>query len=116
MSPPSIKREWGGEYSPPGGATLPPTAANGINECCLVPVRDRSYYLAKIIFKGEPMCEFRHVHGEGKKWYLGTENYSEDLLNDVRGCGICRAACSKEVISLLDRASVPPARTSGRPE
>ncbi len=56
------------------------------------------------------MCEFCHKHGEGKKWYLQAANYSEDLLSDVRrcyGCGICRAACSKESISLLDRASVP---------
>ena len=30
------------------------------------------------------MCEFCHKHGEGKKWYLRAENYSEDLLNDVR--------------------------------
>lgn len=30
------------------------------------------------------MCEFCHKHGEGKKWYLRTENYSEDLLSDVR--------------------------------
>jgi hypothetical protein len=30
------------------------------------------------------MREFCHQHGEGKKWYLRTENYSEDLLNDVR--------------------------------
>lgn len=30
------------------------------------------------------MCEFCHKHGEGKKWYLRAENYSEDLLHDVR--------------------------------
>ena len=30
------------------------------------------------------MCEFCHKHGEGKKWYLQAENYSEDLLSDVR--------------------------------
>ena len=30
------------------------------------------------------MCEFCHKHGEGKKWYLKAENYSEDLLSDVR--------------------------------
>jgi Pyruvate/2-oxoacid:ferredoxin oxidoreductase delta subunit len=30
------------------------------------------------------MCEFCHKHGEGKKWYLRAENYSEDLLSDVR--------------------------------
>ncbi len=28
------------------------------------------------------MCEFCHKHGEGKKWYLRAENYSESLLND----------------------------------
>ncbi|HZD54691.1 MAG TPA: 4Fe-4S dicluster domain-containing protein [Candidatus Aquicultoraceae bacterium] len=30
------------------------------------------------------MCEFCHRHGEGEKWYLRAENYSEDLLSDVR--------------------------------
>ncbi|HEY7585103.1 MAG TPA: 4Fe-4S binding protein [Candidatus Deferrimicrobiaceae bacterium] len=30
------------------------------------------------------MCEFCHKHGEGKKWYLRAENYSEDLLSDIR--------------------------------
>jgi len=30
------------------------------------------------------MREFCHKHGEGKKWYLRAENYSEDLLSDVR--------------------------------
>ncbi len=30
------------------------------------------------------MCEFCHKHGEGKKWYLRAENYSDDLLSDVR--------------------------------
>ncbi len=30
------------------------------------------------------MCEFCHKHGEGKKWYLQAENYSEDLLSDLR--------------------------------
>jgi len=30
------------------------------------------------------MCEFCHKHGEGKKWYLRAENYSEDLLSDAR--------------------------------
>jgi ferredoxin len=30
------------------------------------------------------MCEFCHRHGEGKKWYLRAENYSEDLLSDIR--------------------------------
>jgi Pyruvate/2-oxoacid:ferredoxin oxidoreductase delta subunit len=29
------------------------------------------------------MCEFCHQHGEGKKWYLRAENYSQDLLNDL---------------------------------
>ena len=29
------------------------------------------------------MCEFCHQHGDGKKWYLKAENYSEDLLNDL---------------------------------
>ncbi|MFP3898511.1 MAG: 4Fe-4S binding protein [Dehalococcoidia bacterium] len=28
------------------------------------------------------MCEFCHKHGEGKKWYLRAENYSEDMLSD----------------------------------
>jgi len=30
------------------------------------------------------MCEFCHRHGEGRKWYLRAENYSDDLLSDVR--------------------------------
>ncbi len=30
------------------------------------------------------MCEFCHKHGEGKKWYLRAENYSDDLLSDIR--------------------------------
>ncbi len=30
------------------------------------------------------MCEFCHKHGEGKRWYLKAENYSEDLLSDLR--------------------------------
>jgi NAD-dependent dihydropyrimidine dehydrogenase PreA subunit len=30
------------------------------------------------------MCEFCHKHGEGEKWYLQAQNYSEDLLSDVR--------------------------------
>jgi len=30
------------------------------------------------------MCEFCHKHGEGKKWYLQSKNYSEDLLSDLR--------------------------------
>lgn len=30
------------------------------------------------------MCEFCHKHGEGQKWYLRAENYSEELLGDRR--------------------------------
>ncbi len=30
------------------------------------------------------MCEFCHQHGEGKKWYLKAENYSQDLLADLK--------------------------------
>ncbi len=30
------------------------------------------------------MCEFCLKHSEGKKWYLQAENYSEDLLSDLR--------------------------------
>jgi hypothetical protein len=30
------------------------------------------------------MCEFCHKHGEGEKWYLQVQNYSEDLLSDLR--------------------------------
>ena len=30
------------------------------------------------------MCEFCHKHGEGKKWYLKAENYSDDSLNDLK--------------------------------
>ena len=28
------------------------------------------------------MCEFCTQHGEGKKWYLAVENYSQDLLEE----------------------------------
>lgn len=30
------------------------------------------------------MCEFCHKHGEGEKWYLRSQNYSQDLLSDLR--------------------------------
>lgn len=30
------------------------------------------------------MCEFCEKHGEGKKWYLNTKNYSHDLLSDLK--------------------------------
>jgi Pyruvate/2-oxoacid:ferredoxin oxidoreductase delta subunit len=30
------------------------------------------------------MCEFCLKHGEGKKWYLQAQNYSDDLLSDAR--------------------------------
>jgi Pyruvate/2-oxoacid:ferredoxin oxidoreductase delta subunit len=30
------------------------------------------------------MCEFCVKHGEGKKWYLRAENYSDDLMSDIR--------------------------------
>jgi len=29
------------------------------------------------------MCQFCHQHGDGKKWYLKAEHYSEDLLSDM---------------------------------
>ena len=41
------------------------------------------------------MCEFCHKHGEGKKWYLQAENYSEDLLSDVRRQSFLREFFSK---------------------
>ncbi|MEJ2366718.1 MAG: hypothetical protein P8017_19050 [Deltaproteobacteria bacterium] len=30
------------------------------------------------------MCQFCHQHGEGKKWYLKAEHYSQDLLADLQ--------------------------------
>lgn len=30
------------------------------------------------------MCEFCTKYGEGEKWYLRAQNYSEDLLSDLR--------------------------------
>lgn len=30
------------------------------------------------------MCEFCVQHGEGKKWYLNVNNYSVELLNDLK--------------------------------
>jgi ferredoxin len=29
------------------------------------------------------MCQFCHQHGEGKKWYLKAEHYSEELINNL---------------------------------
>ncbi len=29
------------------------------------------------------MCQFCHEHGDGQKWYLKAENYSQELLNDL---------------------------------
>jgi ferredoxin len=29
------------------------------------------------------MCEFCHSHGDGKKWYLKAENYSQELLDNL---------------------------------
>ncbi len=29
------------------------------------------------------MCEFCHQHGDGKKWYLKAEHYSEELLDNL---------------------------------
>lgn len=29
------------------------------------------------------MCQFCHEHGDGKKWYLKAEHYSEELLNNL---------------------------------
>ena len=28
------------------------------------------------------MCEFCHLHGEGRTWYLQMKNYSEALLHE----------------------------------
>jgi Pyruvate/2-oxoacid:ferredoxin oxidoreductase delta subunit len=33
------------------------------------------------------MCQFCHQHGDGKKWYLKAEHYSEDLLSDMERRG-----------------------------
>ncbi|MDP8217221.1 MAG: hypothetical protein P9M03_00650 [Candidatus Theseobacter exili] len=30
------------------------------------------------------MCEFCTKHGEGKKWYLNANNYSTELLNELK--------------------------------
>jgi Pyruvate/2-oxoacid:ferredoxin oxidoreductase delta subunit len=29
------------------------------------------------------MCQFCHQHGDGKKWYLKAENYSDELMADM---------------------------------
>jgi len=58
------------------------------------------------------MCEFCHKHGEGKKWYLRAENYSEDLLSDVRRRKYIERFLSRperlrgdlESLEMLDRA------------
>lgn len=44
------------------------------------------------------MCEFCVKHGEGKKWYLRAENYSSDLLSDVK-----RYEFTKDFFYWLDR-------------
>ncbi|HEX2694344.1 MAG TPA: 4Fe-4S dicluster domain-containing protein [Acidobacteriota bacterium] len=36
------------------------------------------------------MCEFCHKHGEGKTWYLKAENYSDELISDLRRRGFSR--------------------------
>lgn len=58
------------------------------------------------------MCQFCHQHGDGENWHLEAKNCSEDLLADPRhcyGCGVCRAACRRQAIRLVDRRSVPAA-------
>src|SRR4030042_651364 len=30
------------------------------------------------------MCKYCHENGEGKKWYLQSKNYSQDLLSDLK--------------------------------
>jgi ferredoxin len=34
------------------------------------------------------MCEYCHKHGEGKKWYLQANNYSQDLKSDLEKRGV----------------------------
>jgi Pyruvate/2-oxoacid:ferredoxin oxidoreductase delta subunit len=36
------------------------------------------------------VCEFCHKHGEGKTWYLKAENYSDELISDLRRRGFSR--------------------------
>ncbi len=43
------------------------------------------------------MCEPCLKHGEGKKWYLKAENYSDDLPS-------CRFVCRKDAIGLEERS------------
>jgi ferredoxin len=45
------------------------------------------------------MCEFCVKHGEGKKWYLNTKNYSNDLLGDIK-----RRRLVKDVFYWIDNA------------
>ena len=40
--------------------------------------------VAPACVRGCGVCEFCHKHGEGQRWYLRAENYSEDLLGDLR--------------------------------
>src|SRR4030065_2042784 len=68
------------------------------------------------------MCEFCHKHGEGKKWYLRAENYSEDLLSDLRRRRFIEEFVSEpeglredmEKIEKLDRAPAFVRRAGGR--
>ena len=34
------------------------------------------------------MCKYCHEHGEGKKWYLQSKNYAQDLESDLKRRGL----------------------------
>ena len=59
------------------------------------------------------MCEFCHQHGEDKKWYLKAQNYSEDLLSDIKRRSIIKkfalgAGMLKKKVLVLDVLSKVP--------
>jgi Pyruvate/2-oxoacid:ferredoxin oxidoreductase delta subunit len=50
----------------------------------LQPARRVRHLRRKVAERRPVVCEFCHKHGEGRKWYLQAQNYSEDLLSDAR--------------------------------
>jgi len=59
------------------------------------------------------MCDFCHQHGEGKKWYLESKNYAEDLLHDLKRRKLihhffARPERHKEGVESLDRLQRAP--------
>ena len=72
------------------------------------PVMFRAEYVAKIAPENCSGCrQCMKVCQFGAISYSGAEKKSVVDARRCYGCGICRAACSREAVSLPDRASVP---------